>query len=62
MTAASTAQPMTDPLLVAPPLDPSVGDRAAPTVPAQVPAALLGPRSAVGSVPVGTGSGAGQGR
>ncbi|WCN82077.1 SAV_915 family protein [Micromonospora sp. LH3U1] len=51
-----------DPLLVAPPLDPRNGDRAAPTVPAQSPAALAGPRSEVSAVPVSTGSGAGQGR
>ncbi|MET8350743.1 SAV_915 family protein [Micromonospora sp. NPDC005206] len=51
-----------DPLLVAPPLDPSIGDRAAPTVPARGPATLVGPRDMIDPVPVGTGSGAGQGR
>ncbi|WP_208641190.1 SAV_915 family protein [Micromonospora arborensis] len=45
-----------DPLLVAPPLDPSVGDRAAPTVPARVPAAPVDPRPAARPVPIGTGA------
>ncbi|GGO04351.1 SAV_915 family protein [Micromonospora parathelypteridis] len=42
-----------DPLLVAPPLDPSVGDRAAPTVPARIPAAPVDPRPAARPVPIG---------
>ncbi|MET7670028.1 SAV_915 family protein [Micromonospora luteifusca] len=45
-----------DPLLVAPPLDPSVGDRAAPTVPARVPAAPVDPRPTARPVPIGTGA------
>ncbi|MEU8326879.1 SAV_915 family protein [Micromonospora sp. NPDC048839] len=43
-----------DPLLVAPPLDPSSGDRAAPNVPARAPAAPAGPWSEAVPVPVGT--------
>ncbi|MET8306262.1 SAV_915 family protein [Micromonospora sp. NPDC005173] len=45
-----------DPLLVAPPLDPSFGDRAAPTVPALVPAALVSPRSGADPVAVAVGT------
>ncbi|RLP89704.1 hypothetical protein EAD89_14800 [Micromonospora sp. BL4] len=51
-----------DPLLVAPPLDPSFGDRAAPTVPARGPGRPVDPRPAADPVPVGTAAGAGQGR
>ncbi|MEH1166306.1 SAV_915 family protein [Micromonospora sp. CPCC 205539] len=42
-----------DPLLVAPPVDPGFGDRAAPTVPSRVPAAPVGPRAGADPVPVG---------
>ncbi|WP_347815074.1 SAV_915 family protein [Micromonospora sp. DH14] len=51
-----------DALLVAPPLDPSGGDPAAPTVPARAPTAPAGQRAQAVPVPVGPAPSAGQAR